>query len=77
MELDQAQVDGPAKSSKTRLSAKNKGHAVPLKQSRLSSELENDKGSDHSELVRFERSTKNSKEESLRRILRRWKSALR
>jgi hypothetical protein len=40
MELDQAQTDGPGKSPKTRLSAKNKRQALPLKQSRLSSELE-------------------------------------
>ena len=40
MELDQAQTSHPGKSSKTRLSAKNKRQAVPLKQSRLSSELE-------------------------------------
>ena len=40
MDLDQAQTDGPGKSSKTRLSAKNKRKVLPLKQSRLSSELE-------------------------------------
>jgi hypothetical protein len=40
MELDQAQPYHPGKSSKTRLSAKNERQALPLKQSRLSSELE-------------------------------------
>lgn len=40
MELDQAETDGPGKSSKTRLSAKDKQKTLPLKQSRLSSELE-------------------------------------
>ena len=40
MDLDQAQTDGPGKSSKTRLSAKNKRKVLPVKQSRLSSELE-------------------------------------
>jgi hypothetical protein len=39
MELDQAQTSHPRKSSKTRLSAKNKQKALPLKRSRLSSEL--------------------------------------
>lgn len=40
MELDQTQADGSGKSPKTRLSAKNKAQAAPLKQSRLSSEIE-------------------------------------
>jgi hypothetical protein len=40
MEIDQAQADGPGKSPKTRLSAKNERRALPLKKSRLSSELE-------------------------------------
>jgi hypothetical protein len=40
MELDQAQTSHPGKSSKTRLSAKNMAQALPLKKSRLSSELE-------------------------------------
>jgi hypothetical protein len=40
MELDQAQTSHPGKSSKTRLSAKNERQALPLKKSRLSSELE-------------------------------------
>jgi hypothetical protein len=40
MELDQTQTSHPGKSSKTRLSAKNERQALPLKKSRLSSELE-------------------------------------
>jgi hypothetical protein len=40
MEPDQAQSHHPRKSSKTRLSAKNKRKVLPLKKSRLSSELE-------------------------------------
>ena len=40
MEFDPAQVDGRGKSSKLRLSAKNKRKVLPLKKSRLSSELE-------------------------------------
>jgi hypothetical protein len=40
MELDQAQTSHPGKSSKTRVSAKNKRKALPLKRSRLESELE-------------------------------------
>jgi hypothetical protein len=40
MELDQAQTDGPGKSPKTRLSAKDRRQALPLKKSRLASELE-------------------------------------
>ena len=40
MDSDQAQTSHPEKSSKTRLSVKNKGQALSLKQSRLSSELE-------------------------------------
>ena len=39
MELDKVQVDGSVKSSKTRVPAENGRHAVPLKKSRLSSEL--------------------------------------
>src|ERR1700691_4975439 len=39
MELDQSRIH-PAKSSKSRSSAKNKKKALPLKESRLSSELE-------------------------------------
>jgi hypothetical protein len=38
--MDQAQTSHPGKSSKTRLSAKNERQALPLKKSRLSSELE-------------------------------------
>src|ERR1019366_8632154 len=40
MELDQEQTSHPGKSPKTRLSAKNERQALPLKKSRLSSELE-------------------------------------
>jgi hypothetical protein len=40
MELDQTQTSHPGKSSKPRLSAKNERQALPLKKSRLSSELE-------------------------------------
>jgi hypothetical protein len=40
MEFDQAQTYRPGKSAKTRLSGKNARQASPLKQSRLSSELE-------------------------------------
>ena len=40
MEPDKSQNDGPGKSSKPRLSAKNERQALPLKKSRLSSELE-------------------------------------
>jgi hypothetical protein len=40
MELDQTPTDGSWKSSKTQVSAKKRPKAVPLKQSRLSSELE-------------------------------------
>ena len=40
MELDQSRIFPPGKSSKTQLSAKNEAQAVPLKQSRLSSEIE-------------------------------------
>jgi hypothetical protein len=40
MELDQAQTCHPGKSSKARLSAKNKRKVLPFKKSRLSSELE-------------------------------------
>jgi hypothetical protein len=40
MDSDQAQTSRPEKSSKTRLSAKNKQKALSLKQSGLSSELE-------------------------------------
>jgi hypothetical protein len=40
MELDQEQTSHPGKSSKTRLSGKNERQALPLKRSRLSSELE-------------------------------------
>jgi hypothetical protein len=40
MDSDQAQTDGLAKSADARLSAKNKEQAIPLKRSRLSSELE-------------------------------------
>jgi hypothetical protein len=40
MELDQAQTSHPGKSPKTPLSSKNERQALPLKKSRLSSELE-------------------------------------
>jgi hypothetical protein len=40
MELDQTQTAHSGKSPKTRLSAKNERQTLPLKQSRLSSELE-------------------------------------
>ena len=40
MELDQAQPYHPGKSSKPRLSAKNRRKVLPLKRSRLSSEFE-------------------------------------
>jgi hypothetical protein len=40
MELDQTQTCHPGKSPKTRLSGKNERQALPLKRSRLSSELE-------------------------------------
>jgi hypothetical protein len=40
MELDQAQTYHPEKRTKARLPAKNKQQALPLKRSRLSSELE-------------------------------------
>jgi hypothetical protein len=40
MELDQAQTYHPGKSAKTPLSARKKRQALPLKKSRLSSELE-------------------------------------
>ena len=40
MELDQSQTSHPGKSSKTQLSVKNRQKALPLKKSRLSSELE-------------------------------------
>jgi hypothetical protein len=40
MELDRTQTDGSGKSRKTGLSSKNKRQALPLKKSRLSSELE-------------------------------------
>ena len=40
MELDQPQSDGQGKSAKTRLFTKNKRKVLPLKRSRLSSELE-------------------------------------
>jgi hypothetical protein len=40
MELDQEQTSNPGESSKTRLSAKNERQVLPLKKSRLSSELE-------------------------------------
>jgi hypothetical protein len=40
MELDQAQTYHPEKRTKTRVSAKNERQALPLKKSRLSSELE-------------------------------------
>ena len=39
MDTDQTQTDGSGKSSKTRLSAKNERQTLPLKKSRLSSEL--------------------------------------
>ena len=40
MELDQARTYGAGKPTETKLSAKNKAQALPLKQSSLSSELE-------------------------------------